>query len=66
MFEFSMILAVNRNYFLKKHRLVDLCYGEVLCFLCCTEFIVKNYLHELRLHRVKMILHMSSSEFILH
>jgi hypothetical protein len=30
---FRMVLTVNSDYFLKQHYQVDLCNGEVLCFL---------------------------------
>jgi hypothetical protein len=43
-----MILAVNKGYFLKQYQPVDLCNGEVLCFLCGTDWILKYYLDELR------------------
>jgi hypothetical protein len=49
-----MILTVNGGYFLKQHQSVDLCNGEVLCFLCGTEWIIKYYLDEPRLQRVKL------------
>jgi uncharacterized protein with PQ loop repeat len=34
---FRMILTVNSGYFLKHRYPVDLCNGEVLCFLCGTD-----------------------------
>jgi hypothetical protein len=34
---FLMILSVNSDYFLKQRFPVDLCNGEVLCFLCGTD-----------------------------
>jgi hypothetical protein len=34
-----MILTVNSDYFLKQRQPVDLCNGEVLCFLCGTDYI---------------------------
>jgi hypothetical protein len=34
---FCMILSVKGNYFLKQCLPVDLCTGEVLCFLCGTD-----------------------------
>jgi hypothetical protein len=54
-----MILTVNSDYFLKQRQLVDLCNGEVLCFLCGTDWILKYYLDDLslslRLQRVNNI-----------
>jgi hypothetical protein len=52
-FEFRMILNVNSDYFLKQRQPVDLCNGEVWCFLCSTVWILKCYLYELRLQCVK-------------
>jgi D-alanyl-lipoteichoic acid acyltransferase DltB (MBOAT superfamily) len=34
---FRMILNANRDYFFKQHQPVDLCNGEVWCFLCGTD-----------------------------
>jgi hypothetical protein len=34
---FRMILRLNSDYFPKQHQPVDLCNGEVLCFLCGTD-----------------------------
>jgi hypothetical protein len=34
---FSMILTVNSDYLLKQRQPVDLCNGEVWCFLCGTD-----------------------------
>jgi hypothetical protein len=48
-----MILSVNRDYFLKHHQSLDLCNGEVLCFLCGTEWIIKYYLDQLWLQGVE-------------
>jgi hypothetical protein len=48
-----MILSVNRDYFLKQHQSVNLCNGEVLSFLCGTDWILKYYVDELWLQRVK-------------
>jgi hypothetical protein len=45
----NMILDANNDYFLKQHRPVDLCNGEVLCFLYGTDWILKYYLDQLRL-----------------
>jgi hypothetical protein len=50
---FSMILRVNSDYFLNQRQPADLCNGEALCFLCGTDWILKYYLDELRLQRVK-------------
>jgi hypothetical protein len=41
---FRVILSVNSDYFLKQRQPVDLCNGEVLCFLCGTDWILKCYL----------------------
>jgi hypothetical protein len=49
---FRMILTVNCDYLLEQREPVDLCDGEVLCFLCGTDWILKYYLDELRLQRV--------------
>jgi hypothetical protein len=49
-----MILTVNSYYFLKQLQPIDLCNGEVLCFVCGTDWIIKYYLDELRLQKVKM------------
>jgi hypothetical protein len=52
-----MIPNVNSDYFLKQRQPIDLCNGEVLCFLYDTELIIK-YFHELlRLKMIKMYLH---------
>jgi hypothetical protein len=51
---FHMILRVNSEYFLKQRQPVDLCNGEVWCFLCGTDWILKYYLDELRLQRVNL------------
>jgi hypothetical protein len=50
---FHMILTINRDYFLKQHQPVNLCNGNVLCFLCGKEWILKYYLDELWFQRVK-------------
>jgi hypothetical protein len=50
-----MILTVNSDYFLKQRQPVDLCNGEVLCFLCGTDRILIYYLDELRLQRVEQV-----------
>jgi hypothetical protein len=47
-----MILSVNSYYFLKQRQPVDLCNGEVWCFLRGTDLILKYYLDELRLQGV--------------
>jgi hypothetical protein len=47
-----MILRINSDYFFKQRQPVDLCNGEVLCFLCGTDWILKYYLDELRLQKV--------------
>jgi hypothetical protein len=46
-----MILSVNSYYFRKQRKPVDLCNGEVWCFLCGTDWILKYYLdeHELKI-----------------
>jgi hypothetical protein len=36
-YEFHVILSVNSDYFLKQQKQVDLCNGEVLCFLRSTD-----------------------------
>jgi hypothetical protein len=52
-YAFRTILNVNSSdYFLKQSQSVDLRNGEVLCFLCGTDWILKYYLDELRLQRV--------------
>jgi hypothetical protein len=50
---FCTILTINIDYFLKQRQPVDLCNGEVLCFLCGTDWIIKYYVVLLRLQRVK-------------
>jgi hypothetical protein len=52
---FHMILRINSDYFLKQRQPVDLCNGEVLCFLCGTDWILKYYLDEL--HSPSYLLH---------
>jgi hypothetical protein len=47
-----MILTVNSDYFFKQHQPVDLNNGEVLCFLCGTDCILKYYLDKIRLQRI--------------
>jgi hypothetical protein len=47
-----MFLTVNIEHFLKHGYLVNLCNGEVLCFLCGTGWILKYYLDEFRIQRV--------------
>jgi NADH:ubiquinone oxidoreductase subunit E len=49
-----MILRINSDYLPKQRQPVDLCNGEVLCFLCGTDCILKYYSDELRLQRVKI------------
>jgi hypothetical protein len=49
-----MVLTINSDYFLKQRQPVDLCDGEVLCFLCGTDWILKYYLDEIRLQRVNV------------
>jgi hypothetical protein len=34
---FHTILRINSDYFLKQHQPIDICNGEVLCFLCGAE-----------------------------
>jgi hypothetical protein len=50
-----MILNVNSDHFLKLRQPFDLCDGEVLCFLCGTDWILRYYLDELRLQRVNSL-----------
>jgi hypothetical protein len=45
---FCMILTVNSDYFRIQRLPVDLCNGEVLCFLCGKDWIIKYYLDELQ------------------
>jgi hypothetical protein len=52
-YRFHTILTVNCDNFLKQHEPVDLCNGEVLCFLCGTDRIIKYYSDELQLQTVK-------------
>jgi hypothetical protein len=54
MYGFCMIFIVNTYYFLKRRQQVDLCNGEVWCFLCSTDLMLKYHLDELRLQRVKV------------
>jgi hypothetical protein len=49
-----MILHVNSDYFLEQRQPVYLCNGEVSCFLCGTDWIIKYYLDELRLQTVNV------------
>jgi hypothetical protein len=49
-----MILGLNSSLFFKQCQLLDLCNGEVGCSLWCTDWILKYYLDELRLQRVKL------------
>jgi hypothetical protein len=49
-----MVLRINSDYFPTQHLPVDLCNGEVQCFLCGTDWILKHYLDELRLQSVKV------------
>jgi hypothetical protein len=51
---FRMILSVNRDYFLQQRKPVDIRNGEVWCFLSGTDWILKYYLGELRLQKVKV------------
>jgi hypothetical protein len=55
-----MILSVNTDYFLEQRWNIDVCNGEVLCFLWGTEWILKCYLDELRPSSSKLLLHASS------
>jgi hypothetical protein len=64
MYEFRMILTVNSDYFLKQRWPVDLCNGEELCFLCGTDWILKYYLDELRLQKVKQTLHIANENIV--
>jgi hypothetical protein len=52
---FRIIPTVNRDYFLKQHKYVDLCNGEVLCFLRGKVWIAKYYSAKLRLQLSIMI-----------
>jgi hypothetical protein len=45
---FRVILSVNRDYFHKQRQQIDLFCGEVWCFICGTNWILKYYLDELR------------------
>jgi hypothetical protein len=47
-----MMQTINSDYFLKQRQPVDLCNGEVRCFLCGTDGILNYYSDELRLQRV--------------
>jgi hypothetical protein len=62
-----MILSASSDYFLKHRQPVDLCNGEVLCFLCGTDWIIKYSLDELRLqvalHAYHAALPMLTSKF---
>jgi hypothetical protein len=51
---FRTNLSVNSDYFLKQRELVDICNGEVCCFLCGTDRILKCHSDDLRLQRVKI------------
>jgi hypothetical protein len=55
LYSFSVwwVLIVNSDCFPKQHQPIDRCHGDVLCFLCGTDWILKYYLDELRLQRVK-------------
>jgi hypothetical protein len=46
-----MILSISKDHFLEQNQQIYLCNGEVLCFLCGTDCILKCYLDELRLQR---------------
>lgn len=48
-----VILSAKKYYFLKLHKPIDLCKCEVSCFLWGTVWIVKYYLDELQIQRVK-------------
>jgi hypothetical protein len=48
---FRTILRENSDHFLKQHFPANLCNGEVLCFLCGTDWILKYYLDELLFSR---------------
>jgi hypothetical protein len=49
-----MILTENSDYFLEQRQPVDLFNGEELCFFCGPDLILKYYLDEHRLQRVKV------------
>jgi hypothetical protein len=49
---FRMILSVNSDHFRKQQKPNEFCNGEVLCFLCGTDWILKCYLDELWLQKV--------------
>jgi hypothetical protein len=49
MYGFRVILSINRDYFLKQRQPPDVCSGQVLCFLCGTDWILKYYLEALRM-----------------
>jgi hypothetical protein len=44
---FRMVLTISSDYFLKQHWPVDICNGDVLCFLCGRNWIFKYYLDKL-------------------
>jgi hypothetical protein len=44
---FRVFLTVNSDYFLKHHYLVYFCNGEVWCFLCGADWILKYFSDEL-------------------
>jgi NADH:ubiquinone oxidoreductase subunit E len=46
-----MILSLNSEYYLNQRQLIEVCNGEMWCFLCGTDRI-RKYLDELRLQRV--------------
>jgi hypothetical protein len=49
-------------YFSKQHQPIYVCNGEVLCFLCGTDWIFKYYSDELRLQKVvESIMEISAS-----
>jgi hypothetical protein len=50
-----MILGVNNDHFLKQHQPVAHCNSEVWCSLCGTARIIKYYMDEPRLQRVKTV-----------
>jgi hypothetical protein len=45
---FPMIFSAKRDYFLKQHKKIYLCNGEVWCFIFGTDWIIKYHLRELR------------------
>jgi hypothetical protein len=47
-----MIFTVNSDYFREQRQPVDFCKGEVQCFLCGKDWILKYYFEEVRLQRV--------------